>query len=375
MGIEANPGDPTAWLTLGRAYLFLGERSWEREAGAGLSPLEHVRLLQATGALVHAALLNPDSAPTHEILARLFFRRNMVELGHRHAAAAARLVRRGGALAGESVEAFAERAAPTFALAELLEGALRDAENRYLVRTTGPAGDPLARARVAADLGLTQKAIDTLLASHPDLYGSGGLGLLANLLLQSGQVAECRTLLDRDEMRRNPDALGYYPLARKPDPDGNRGMYQLYAYDWLDLCQCAVAGNYPNAIAASDRIGARLAAEEQALGAPFVAGGAVSIVSDLGVAVPPTRFPARLVGVSQRVELERIMTRVASLPVTRADLATLAGVLELERGDPRAATARFEGARRLYAAAPAFALALPGAPLAARYDEALCAAR
>ncbi len=375
VGTEADPGDPTAWLALGRAYLLLGERTWEREDGAGLTPLGHVRLLQATGALVQAALLNPDSAPAHESLARLFLRRNMFELGHRHAAAAARLVRRAGALSGESADAFADRTAQTGALVEALEGALRDAENRFLVRTTGLAGDPLARARVAAELGLTQQAIDVLLASHPDLYGAVGLGLLADLLLQTGQVAECRTLLDREELRRNPSALGYYNMPRMPNPDGTRGTYRLHAYDWLDFCQCASAGRYPGALAALERMSERLEAEERQALPPVATGTAVLLASDAGLGVPPTPVVARLLGAAERVALTGLLTQIYALSVARADLATVAGVLDLERGDPRAAAVRFEDALKGYAAAPAAALSRPGRPLAARYSEALRGAR
>jgi hypothetical protein len=362
-GVERDSRDPIAWLVLGRAYLTLGAATWEGEAGAGLTPLEQIRLLQATGALVQAARLNPDSLPAHESLARLFLRRNMIDLARRHAAAAERLQRRGGDPD--------ERGRQLAELAAALEGAEQEAQNRFLIRTSGLAGEPLAQARVAAELGLSQKAIDVLLASHPDLYGVAGVAMLADLLLQTGQVAECRVLLDRDELRRNPGALGAYSLARPANPDGSRWPYRLPAYDWLDLCQCAAAGRYGGAASAIDRMCARLEAEERA-GAPRLAPPTASLLaSEAGLGAPPTPLVGRLAPLPDHLALVGLVGQLRSLSVTRADLLTLAGALELERGAPPAAAARFRAARATYAAAHAGALARPGEPLAARYDEAL----
>jgi hypothetical protein len=65
--------------------------------------------------------------------------------------------------------------------------------------------------------------------------------------------------------------------------------------------------------------------------------------------------------------------QVKSLSVTRADLWTLVGVLELERGAPQAPAGRFEAALAAYATAAAHTpnVSRPGEPLAARYYEAL----
>ncbi|OWK39757.1 hypothetical protein [Fimbriiglobus ruber] len=57
-------------------------------------------------------------------------------------------------------------------VADRLEAQVQDAENRFIIRTQVLAGDPLARARQAVQLGLAGKALDgVLLSSHPDLYG------------------------------------------------------------------------------------------------------------------------------------------------------------------------------------------------------------
>jgi predicted Zn-dependent protease len=373
-GIERDPRDPVAWQVLGRAYLTLGERSWERAAGAGLTPLERVRLLQAVGALEQAVLLNPDWAPAHDSLARVFLRLNVLDLAQRHAAADARLTRRGGRVAGEGAEAFDDRAGQKAARADALLAAVQDAENLFLVRTAGLSGDPLARARTAADLGLGRAAVDVLLASHPDLYGAAGLGLLADLLLQTGQAAECRTLLDRAELRRNPAALGYYELARKPNPDGSRWPYRLHMYDWLDLCQCAVAGRYSAARDALDRLSERLAAEERATAPRMTRYASALVAGDVGLAVPPAPPLARMLGLRETADACGLLAQTRGLAVTRADLFTVAGVLDLERGAAPAAAARFRAARALYAA-PGADVSRPGESLAVRYDDILRADR
>jgi hypothetical protein len=378
-GIEIDPADPTAWLALGHAYLMLGERSWEREVGAGLSPLEQVRFFQAVGALTRAARLNPEALAAHQTLSRLFARRNAIDLAHRHAVRTARLVRRGGPVPGEAPEAFDERAGQAEKFARALEESVQDAQNRFLVRTAGLGGEPLVRARVAAELGLVQQAVDVLLESHPDLYGPVGIGLLAELLLQTGQIAECRTLLDRDELRANPHTLGYYNLPRRPNPDGSRRPYRFHAYDWLDLCQCAAAGRYAGVDAALGRLTDRLATERRAAES-LLRGMASLVASDVGRAVPPLPVVSRLWTIREQVAAGELLAQVLTLPIHRADLLTLGGVLDLERGDGASAAGRFAEALALYAAAPTSwiwmwkvpaVIARPGEALAARYQKAL----
>ncbi|MCI0701381.1 MAG: hypothetical protein L0241_09905 [Planctomycetia bacterium] len=367
VGTEIDAADPTAWLTLGRAYFLLGERTWEREAGSGLSLLEHLRLIQITAALVQAVLLNPDSVPIRESLAVVFLRRNAIDLAYRHAAEALRLVRRGGPLAGESAEAFADRVARIAKLVESLDGVIQDAENRFLIRTIALTGDPLARARIAAELGLTQKAIDVLIQSHPDLYGVAGIGVLADLLLQTGQVSECRVLLDRAELRRNTNVLQFYHLPRKPNLDGSRWPYQLHTYDWLDLCQCAASGRYLAASAAIDRLCGDLEVEERAKAPPLSAMATVLVTGEIGMGIPPIPILARLATVPDHTRATELLAHTKSLSISRADLLTLAGVFDLERGEVKSAEARFQLALSLYAGAKGSVLSLPGEPLAARY--------
>ncbi len=371
VGTETDPGDPVAWFMLGRAYLLLGERTWEREAGSALTLLEHIRLVQLTTALVQAVLLNPESVHAREALTGVFLRRNVLDLAYLHAAEALRLVRRAGPSAGETAEAFAERRDRIAALVAQLEATVQTAENRFLIRTAGLSGDPLARATIAGELGLVQKAVDVLVKSHPDLYGPGGLKLLADLLLQTGQASECRVLLDRAELRRNPEALGVYPLPGKPHPGGQRWVYPLPAYDWFDLCQCAAVGRYLAASAAVDRICGDFEKLEQFQIPRLTQAIAGQFRNEAVLWVPPAPVLAPLASAANRASLVESLAQARFLTVARADLTTLAGVLELERGDRDEAARRFDAAIALYASRKGTAPSLPGESLAMRYHDAI----
>jgi hypothetical protein len=379
LGAEADPADPLAWLIVGRAYLLLGERSWEREAGAGLSPLEHVRWAQITTALTQAVIRNPDSIDARVILSGVFQSRNVLDLAFVHAREGLRLARRGGPGGGESPGAFAERVARLASQVEQLEAVVQDAENRLLIRTAHLGGDPLAHARAAAELGLVQKAIDVLLKSHVDLYGAEGLAELAGWLLQTGQSGECRVLLDRIE-ERGRFALGDYRLPGRPHPGGRGWTYRLSTYDWLDLCQRAGAGDYPGAGRAIDRLSERLRLEEEeprpnvTLGA-LTAQAILHTASEVGLGAAPASLAGRLSQGSNQMRFRGVVEQTRFLTVMRGDLTTLAGVLELERGDPGEAAGRFEAALALYAGMKGLAPALPGEPLAMRYHEAIRKAR
>jgi hypothetical protein len=367
-GAEVDPADPVAWGTLGRAYATLASQSWEHEAGAGLVALDRVRFVQTVTALVQASLRNPRSVSAHELLARVLAHRNILDVARRHAAEGLRLVREAGPASGESAEAFEERVGRTAAFVDPLEQAVQDSENRFLIRTAGMSGDPLARARTAVELGLSQKAIDVLLQSHPDLYGMTGLALLADLLLQTGQAAECRVLLDREELRRNPDGLGFYSLPRG---QGQGGSDPLPAYDWLDLCQSAAAGRYEAAAAALDRLCGRLDEVERLELPPVRRTTSLLLASEAGLWVPTNPLLGRLPMARERAGWAGRFVDVRARSITRADLLTLAGVLELERGAVPGAETRFAAALELYEKSKDLGHPLPGRPLAARYHEAI----
>jgi hypothetical protein len=369
IGIESDAHDSLAWLALGRGYAVLGEKTWERKAGAGVTVLEHLRLVQITTAFAQSVSLNPASIPAREALAGIYLQRNMLDLALPHATEALKLLRRTAHTSGE--QPHAERIQRLTQVVESLQLALVNAENRYLVRTAALTGDPLARAQLAAELGLMQRAIDVLMKSHVDLYGVVGLGMLADLLLQTGQAAECRVLLDREELRRNPYVLGSYSLPRKPDATGYSWQYQLPTYDWIEFCLNAAIGRYADATEVVERMCARLEAEER-LKAPMmtVNGGAI-LTLEVGLAVPVAPVVSRVSRVRERAALAELVVGTKALSTIRGDLFTLAGILELERGNTAEATIRFAQANALFTTTRNFGVMGAGEMLAERYGEAI----
>ena len=368
--VAAGPGDDAAWLDLARATLFQSRATWEADAGRGCPLLVYLRQAQIAAALVQAAIANPDGIGGHEALAGLYGERGFLDLAARHRREQVRLVRRTGPSPDESREAFAGRLDHLTAGLEELENAVQDAENRFLVRTHTLAGDPLARARAAADLGLAGRALVILTTSHADLYGAEGLRLLLELLVWTGQAADARALLDRPELRRNPDVLGNYVIPGGVQ-DGRPWSYALHAYDWFDLLQAAAAGRYATAAALAERLRDRLRAQEGGSRRGLTGEAAYQLASQAGSAAGPAGAWGLPFAARNRTGLLEAFSIVNLVAAARADLHALEGLLDLERGATAAAGEQFVAALRVYATDAAGARVRPGRPLAERYLAAL----
>jgi tetratricopeptide (TPR) repeat protein len=366
-----NPADADAWVALGRAYLFLGRTTWEAD-GAALPLLAPLRHTQVAAALHQAVVADPDSAPAHDLLAGLFVERGYLDLALRHRAAQLRLARRAGPSAGEPTDQYADRVERLAAAVEQLEVRVMDAENRFLVHTHRAAGDPLARAHTAVQLGLVARAQDVLIQSHPDLYGPAGVTLLLRLLVLTGQVEQARVLLDREELARNPATLGVFDLPGGVK-DGRPWGYRLLAYDWYDLCQAAGAGRYDRAARALGRLRAALD-QNAAVVAPGLGRElAVRVTQEVGVAAAPV--VVRLYAARERDRVAGNYQEVRFLAVQTADLGAVAGLLWAEQGRVAEAATEFDRAEAGYAAAGPWAPVLPGRPVVLRYRSAILRAR
>jgi tetratricopeptide (TPR) repeat protein len=232
------------------------------------------------------------------------------------------------------------------------------------------AGDPFGRARVARNLGLAGKAIDVLLKSHPDLYGEDGLRMLLDLLLSTGQADAAGAMLEREELVRNPDALGYYELPGAMR-EGRRWSYRLHAYDWFTFAQAAAAGRYDRAIPALGRLRERLRADARFLAPRVLSAFSRQLGSEVGLAAPPPTVLNRLHSGRERELMSEMVFQFRVLTVQEADLHAIAGTLHVEQGSPAAAADEFARALDLYASAKD-ALPNPGGqPLAARYLDAV----
>ncbi len=365
-----DPADSAAWFALGRAYLDLGRGTWEADTQPGLSLLGPLRHVQTVAAFHQVTLLDPSYFPAHDLLANVFAERQYHDLSLRHRETHLRLVRRAGRLPGETPAEFAARLAPLEAAVEQLERVVQDGENRFLVHTYASAGDPLARARVALQYGLVAKAQDVLLKSHPDLYGAEGVALLLRILVQTGQVDEARVLLEREELVRNPSALGQYQLPGGTW-EGRVWEYRLSAYNWYELCQAASSGRYNRAATALERLGSRLEREQAALVPQVRSILARQIGSEVGLSAPPGSPLARMHVGRERGRLIGYAADAVFLGIQRADLHTIGGLLLAEQGNPTAALTEFERAMELYTRAESVAKSPPGRDVAIKYRDAI----
>jgi hypothetical protein len=350
--LAAEPRGDDVWVSLARAYLFQGRSSWEAATTTEFTLIKYLRHVQTIGALHEAAVANPDNAAAHELLAGAFGERGMLDLALQHRREQLRLQKQKDAASQEAIEK--------------LEAAVFEAEFRFKVNTHDLAGNPLQRARIARELGLGGVALDTLVKSHPDLYGVEGIRFLLDLLLQSGRLTEARVLLDRDELKTRPESLDLFALPGGTK-EGRAWRYALPAYDWFDLCQCAAAGRYDRAEVALDRL-RRWMFSVQSLAMPNVRGVYLrTIIGELGAAAPVNRFAARI----ERDMWAANVNQTAFLSAVRGDLHALSGLLHLERGAVREAEADFQLALERYAEHTGPLAVHPGRPLAVRYREAL----
>ena len=252
-----------------------------------------------------------------------------------------------------------------------MRNAVQDSENRFIVGSEGLSADPLARARLAVRLGLAGTALDdVLLRSSADLYGVEGIRLLLELLLMTGRVQEARELLDRDEMRQNPEGLGTYEILATTADRRNYG-YRFTAYDWFDLCQAAGAGNYDRASSALTRLRGRMRLAGAGLAGRLERPLLWHAASELGLGASPQNVFMRLQMRRERERIGALLVQSRFLRVERADLRVLEGMLALERGVPGEADAHFRRSLELYRRGEETAPVLPGKALALRYRQSL----
>jgi hypothetical protein len=362
--VAEHPDDANVWLVLASAYLNLSQVTPEA-VGVQMSPLEDVRSIQVITALTQAVRLNPDLAPGHQGLAQLYTERRFLDLALKHRESYLELVRRGGARPGEESDAFAARIKRlTVSLGEL-RTEVQTRESRYLVHSEALAGDPLARARLAVDLGLAGKALDeVLLKSHSDLYGIEGLRLLLELLLRTGRAEDVRELLDRPNLQSKPGALGIYFLPT--NQQGRRWGYLFPAYAWFDICQSAAVGDYARAGDSIDRLVDRLGAEHKRADSlkPDLA---MRVTASVGLEALPRVQILRMYNQQEQERPAHQINQAQLIPVEQGDLSAVRAMLLLEQGRPDEARTWFRRARAHYRDAPATGLAVPGLYLTRSY--------
>jgi len=346
--LAASPRGDDVWVALARAYLFESRSSWVAVASSEFTLAKYLRHVQVVGALQQALIAYPDNAAAHELLAGAFGERRMIDLALRHRREQRRLTNR------PELDEEIER----------LELALFDAENRFRVHTDELSGNPLQKARIARELGLGAVALDTLLKSHPDLYGIEGSRMLLDLLLQTGRLADARTFLDG--LAERTFALDLFTLPGGVK-NGSAWRYALPAFNWFDFCQRSAAGQYGPAEAALARLREQLS-EVQSIALPNVRSAYLrTALSELSAASPVSRAVVHI----ERETWAANVNQTMFLASVRGDLHALSGLLNLERGAIVDAERDFARALERYAEHFGPSATHPGRPLAVRYRKAL----
>jgi hypothetical protein len=367
--VAAHPDDANAWWVLALATLYLDRTTTESATPVRLAPLAEVRSIQIATALRQAITLKPDLAVAHDKLALLFRDRGYLDLALHHRKIQLQLTRDAGRLPGEDSADFKERLAQLERSVEQMQATVDTSENRFTVHGQALAADPLARARLAVELGLAGKALDdVLLKSDPDLYGKPGLRLLLELLLGTGRAQEARILLDREELRRNPEGLGDHMLMASR-LDGQRWGYLFSdsAYDWFDLCQAAAAGHYGHATRTLERLRRPLEEKGDQARAYLEDQLKWRVPAEMGLVVTPPPIGLRLWATLQRELTAAQLVQSHFVPVERADLHALEAMLLLEWGRSGEAAEQFRHALALYDQADDTVPARPGVDLVRRY--------
>ena len=331
--LAANPDDVGAWLRLGQAYLLLHRVTPERSASGNSALLGLLRHVQATAALEHALLLDPDLEAAHEALSVLYSERKYADAALNHRREVVRLTRR-GPRAGEDPATFERRLEQEESALRRLEQFVQERRNEYAVRSRAFSGDPLARADLALSLGLAHVALDdVLLQSQVLIFGGEGARLQLELLLMLGRAEAARRMLEDAELRQNRDRLDLVRVVAPPHP-GYQRFYRLPAYEWLRFLQSAATGDYePAALALTELLRPLEEKSRQGLSKARRLMSTV-LATEVGAASHQPDILVRLVLRRERVELTHYLTDLDFLAAQRADLDVLGALLGVERGDP-----------------------------------------
>jgi hypothetical protein len=208
--LAANPDDPGAYLLLGEAYVRLASQTRERSWRATLPPLAALRHAQALAALEQAALLRPDLDRAHALLVQLYYDDGQLDRALEHLRARARIA------GPEGAEMRAD--------ADTMESLVKRSEKVYEANVADKT-DPskvFRRASLAARHGLSRKALEMLLESHPAVFGDAGVRLQLDLMMQAGRAFEVRAWLEP----QHEAVLGFTPYhSLRAEADAACGDY------------------------------------------------------------------------------------------------------------------------------------------------------
>jgi tetratricopeptide (TPR) repeat protein len=324
--LSTNPEDAGAFFLLGGAYLRLARQTREQGWQADLPEIATLRRTQALCALEQAVLLRPDLDEAHALLAQLYSEEGELDRTLDHLRARLRVAEHEASKGGPAAPA-AQRQAALQADVKALEGPVRRAQDIYEANTQGKT-DPstvLARAQLAARHGLSRKALELLLGSHPAIFGKPGVVMQLELMLGAGRAFEVRAWLEPE----HEAVIGFTPYR----------SFQAWA--------AAACGDYAGADAELDRLSEP---RRQVLIGPGQLVPVRSVVAlRVGGAVlarpAPGTGPAGLAGMAFRqFEEMRPLPGPVELLRQEADVRVLRGLLALESGAVEDARAHFQAA-------------------------------
>jgi hypothetical protein len=240
-GIAANPDDARAYLRLFQAYSTLRKRTPERVWAPRFPLLNLLRNVQMVGALQNAVELQPDIAPAHLELGKIFQESGYLDLAFDHRTEYVNLVRAAGPEPGEQLDDFKDRLEKLEKPNKDLEDEVQKNEQLYLVRSTNQG--KVQKAQLALQLGLAKKALEVLLESEYVDLGTQGAQIQLELLLRTGNLRKLRPFMkDFEALRASPDR----PLNENLGLTAV-GVEILPASEWYALLYAAAIGDYRDA--------------------------------------------------------------------------------------------------------------------------------
>src|SRR5262249_49376401 len=192
--LAVNPEDSQAYLVLGEGYLRLLRSTRERVWAQKFPELGQLRRAQATAALHRAVALQPDIAQAHLDLGGIYAELGYWDLVLQHRQAYVKLARQAGPPAGVSLADFRSQLAEREQDVDRLATAVAEQEAAF--NATAPSLRVFDRADLARQRGLGGKARDILLQSDIAAFGSQGMALELQLLLETGRAKEVREWTD-----------------------------------------------------------------------------------------------------------------------------------------------------------------------------------
>jgi tetratricopeptide (TPR) repeat protein len=190
--VAADPEDVGSYLVLARAYRRLAsatrERAWAREFTPLLGRVRVVQQLTALHNALHASPNARQAAEAHEDLARLYLTLNYHDVALKHFQEQLRHTRAVGPQPAETPLQFDKRIAALTTFVNDFEKEVRHRLEDY--EAISGHLRPHEKARRARANGLAGKALDALLASGIETFGTEGMQMQLDLMLTTGRVKD-----------------------------------------------------------------------------------------------------------------------------------------------------------------------------------------